>query len=230
MQVVDVAQEQRARVLIAGGVHRLRKVDDHWTIRSEQHVEIREISVDDARRKHARRLVNQVLVDFHSFARGKLKITQSRRGIVVLVDNELHDENPIDENKRLGNPHTGIAQAINHLDFRRFPAVLVLLLAVLRAFGDGALIAGVSDLAPLDVVRLVLERTILSVFVDLGGAVMVLGDDEEDLRFFAAHERTQYFLNDALISECLQTLGDPHNSGRGGRKKRFGTGSSGSFH
>ena len=66
-----------------------------------------------------------------------------------------------------------------------------------RALADGALVACVSDLAPLRVLSSILECTVCRLLVDLRDALLASGDDQIDLGLLAAHQRTHDFLDEA---------------------------------
>jgi hypothetical protein len=54
-----VAQQHALRVVVAGGVHGLRQVDDHRAVGGEQDVELRQVAVHDAGAQHAHHLLQQ---------------------------------------------------------------------------------------------------------------------------------------------------------------------------
>ena len=92
----------------------------------------------------------------------------------------------------------------------RLPRGLVLRAAVLRPLSDRALVAGVPDLAPFGVLGALLERAVLSVLVDLRDTVLSARHDDVDLGFLAAHQRPDDIVEDAVVVERGERIGDAH--------------------
>jgi hypothetical protein len=85
--------------------------------------------------------------------------------------------------------------------FGVLPRVFELGAAELRAFFHRPRTAAIFYLAPLGVLRAVLERPVLRVFVHLGDALLALRHDEKDLRLLAAHERAHNGIDEAPFEE-----------------------------
>jgi len=91
VEVVDVADQELARIRIVSAVDRLWKVDDHGPVRPDEHVELRQIAVHDARAEHLHGRANQAVVHPARGRRIELEITQARGRVAVGVDDELHE-------------------------------------------------------------------------------------------------------------------------------------------
>jgi hypothetical protein len=63
MQILDIAQQELACVLVARRVHRLREVDDHGAVLRHEHIEVRKICMHDAGAEHAHDLLQEPLED-----------------------------------------------------------------------------------------------------------------------------------------------------------------------
>ena len=201
MQVVDVAQQQLARVAVAGGVDRLREVDDDRAVRAHQHVEVREVAVHDAGRQHSHHLGQQAIEDGGRAAPVQAQVAQARRWVAVGVRDQFHDQHAIDEVVGRGHAHAGGAQPVDHVDLGRAPGGFVLLAAVARALLHRALVATVAHVAAFGVLGALLEAAMLRVLVDLGDAQLRPRTHEIDLCFFAAHQRPHDLVHDAFIDE-----------------------------
>ena len=98
---------------------------------------------------------------------------------------------------------------MDHVDFGGLPLSFVLRATVLRAFVERTLIARIAGFAAFRILSAMLEGSLVRILVDLRDAQLALRHDEEDLRFFAAHQRSNDALNDAVIaerSECRWNL------------------------
>ena len=210
VEVVDVADEQLAGALIAGGVDGLGEVDDDGAVGAHQDVEVGEVAVDDAGAEHANDLGEQVVEDplRHGWLEGQ--VAEARCGLAVAVLDELHDEHAVDEVVGDGDADAGGLQAVDRVDLGGAPGGLVLGLAVARVLAHRPLVAAVTGLAAFGVLGAVLEVALLGLLVDLGDALLAAGDHEVDLGLLAAHQRTQHLLDDAVVHEGQKGLRGAH--------------------
>ena len=149
------------------------KVDDDRAVGADEDVEVREVAVHDARRRASGRTSRSKRSYIACAPSGSNARSREPRSRVALgVGDELHDEDAVDEMLRHRNAHPRRVEAMNHVDFGRPPRGLVLRATVLRPFLDGSLVARVPDLAPLGVLGAMLERAVLSLFVDLRDALL----------------------------------------------------------
>ncbi len=213
VEVVDVTDQEPPRIGVVRGVDRLRKVDDHRTIRADEHVELGEVAVNDARTEHLDGRSDEAVVHRSSRHGIERKIAQARGGPSFGVGDELHQEDALDEMVGHGNADARRVETVNHVHLGRAPGGLVLLSTVSGAVGDRALIAAVPDPAPLGVRGALLEGAVMRVLVDLGHRVAAPGHDQVHLSFLAAHERSNHVVDDSVVEERRQAVGHPHAGG-----------------
>jgi hypothetical protein len=97
-QVGHVAQQHARRVVVAGGIHRLRQVDDHRAVRhAQQDVELRQVAVDHAGAQHAHHFREQRRMVLRASSGAELHVVQARRGIAVLVRHQFHQQHAVVE-------------------------------------------------------------------------------------------------------------------------------------
>jgi hypothetical protein len=151
-QVLHVAQQHALGVVVARGIHRLRQVDDHRAVFGQQHVELRQVAVHDARAQHAHHLFQQAGVVPHRLLGRKGHVVQPRRGVAVGVGHQVHQQHAFQEVVRHGHPHAGRRQAVERIDLGALPDGLGHLAAEARALGHRARLARVAHAAVLGVV------------------------------------------------------------------------------
>jgi Ni/Co efflux regulator RcnB len=115
----------RLGVVVAGGVHRLRQVDDHRrpSVRmAQQDVELRQVAMHHAGAQHAHHLAQQRgMVD----ARGLVgvKLMSFRRGAASPWASHTSSisSTPSWKLYRLRHPHAGTGQAVQRVDLGALP-------------------------------------------------------------------------------------------------------------
>ena len=211
-EVVDVADQQLARVLVLGRVHRLWEVDDHRPAGAHQHVEVREVAVHHARADHLHHLGQQVIEALAGLLGAQRHVAQARGRRALGVLDQLHDQHAVHELERLGHAHARVAQAMDDVHLGGAPGLLVHGAAVLAALLHGAGVARAAHATALGVLGAVLEAAVDGVLVDLGDAQLAARLHQVDLRLFAAHQRADHLGDDALGHEGLEAVGHAHGA------------------
>ena len=210
VEILDVAHQQLARVLIARSVDGLGKINDDRAVHVHQHVEVGQVAVHDSGAEHADDFSKKTRVNALRFLAGELELVEARRRSAIGPFDELHDEDAVYEMERFGHAHTGRFQAINHIDFGRAPARFFLLATVFGPFVDGALVAARANFAPFGVLRTILKAAILRFFVDFGDVVFAIARDPEHLRFFATLQRAHDLVDHALFEQRRKAIRNTH--------------------
>jgi hypothetical protein len=150
------------------------------------------------------------VIDLLGFLRGKFEIPQPRGCSARGVLHEFHDQNPIDEVDRFGNPNARVLETMDHVDLGRSPGGLILLTTVAGALGHRPLVAGVARPPTFGVVGAMTEGALVRLLIDLRDALLAAGDDDVDLRLLPAHQGADHLLDHAIVQEGLETLGHLH--------------------
>ena len=95
------------RVVVAGGIHRLRQVDDDRTVVCQQNVELGQVPVHYARAQHAYHLSQQRGVMGQRVGFAECHVVQARCGVAFRVGHQLHQQHAFGKVVRRGHPHTG---------------------------------------------------------------------------------------------------------------------------
>ena len=199
--VVHVADEQLAGVVVEGGIDGLGKVDDDRPRVSQQHVEVRQVAVDHARAEHLHDLREHRAVDVSGFGRSEVDIDEARCRHAGLAFNQLHHQHTFVELEGLRHDDAGSTQLADGVNLCRSPGLLDLATTELAPLVHRALSARIADLATFCVVGAVLEATPSSLFIDLGDPQLFAGLYQVDRRFLAAHQRSNDSVNDAHVEQ-----------------------------
>ena len=209
-QIGHVALQHRRRMVVAGGVHRLRQVDDHRAVGADQDVELRQVTVHHPRAQHAHHLADQGGMVGARQLRREAQVVQARRGVAVGVAHQFHQQHALVEVVGLGHPHAGRGQAVERIHLGALPGRLHGLPAELGAFGHGAGLAAVLGLAVLGVVHRLAEAAVGGGLVDLGAAGFFAAAHHEDHRLLAAHQLALHRVDQAFVEQRPQPFGGFH--------------------
>ena len=209
-EVVDVAQQHRARRVVAGGADDLREIDDDRTVGPDQHVVGRQVAMDQAAAQHQLHLAHQHGVVVAGLPRFQFDLAQARRAVALCVGDQFHHQHAMEVAERLGHAHAGRAQLVQRLDLGVLPGRLLLLAPVLGGLADRARLTAAAHLAAFLVLHALLEAALGHVLVDLRAAHLTAAADHVDRRFLAALERPQHFVDDAVVDQRLQAWGCSH--------------------
>ena len=204
-QVRHVAQQHAIGVVVAGGVHRLRQVDDDRTVFGKQDVEFGQVAMDHPGAQHADDFGGQAgMVPARLFG-CEINVVQARGGVAVRVGHQFHQQHAIAEVVRLGHAHTGVGQFVQGIDLGALPSGFAGLPAELRSLGHGAGLPAVLDLAVFGVIDRLAKAALVSLLVDLGAARFIAAANHIHHRFLAAHELADDGIDQALFNEGLQS-------------------------
>ena len=142
--------------------------------------------------------------------RRQLYVIQARRGVALVVGDELHQQHAGVEIVGAGHAHTRGGKTKERAHFRALPRLLLRLAPEARALRNGARLAAVLSLAVLGVVDGLAETALVGFLVDLGTSRLRAATDHEDHRFLAAHELTHDRVHHAVVDKRLQPLRDFH--------------------
>lgn len=210
VHVFDVTKEQLSRVGVARAIHRLWEVDDDRSVGSHEDVEVRKVAVDHAGGEHPDHFLDQSLVHRSRGLGLEDQVGEAGRRVAVSVDDELHDQDTVDEVARHRHSDPRRVQAMDHVDLGRPPGRLVLRAPVLRPLSDRSLVSRVPDVSTLGVLRTLSEGAVLSLFVDLRNALRSTRHHEIDLGFLSTHQGAAHLVEDALVVERSERIGDAH--------------------
>ncbi len=194
------------RFQIAGGIHGLRQVDDHRTVRREQDVVFGQVAVNHAGAQHAHHLVEQQRMQFECACFGHFHIVQTRRDVAVRIGHQFHQQDAVRADEGLRHAHAGVGELEQRIDFRVLPRLFLHFAAIAAAFFHRALLAAVLDLATLLIGRGLAETALFGVFIDLRAARGLAAADHVDGGFLAAHQLRDDFVDQALFDEREQTF------------------------
>ena len=179
-QIADIALEHAFGVVVGGGVHHLRQIDDHWPVFIHQHVEFRQVTVHQPGAQHAHRVVHHQGVIGARLFRRQDDIAQAWRHQAFFVGDQLHQQHAVQADVRLRHPHPGLGQQIQRVHFGVLPGFFLLLAAEFGAFAHGALVAAVAHLASFLIV--------IGLFVHFGAADLIAAAHDKHVGFFAAFQ------------------------------------------
>ncbi|MNI43510.1 hypothetical protein D3C73_978410 [compost metagenome] len=165
--VAHIPLQHAERVVVARRVHGLRQVDDHRAGRSQQHVELGQVTVHQAGTQHQHDLRNQKRVILACLVRLQHHVVQTRRGIAVLVGHQFHQQHAFKEVIRLGHSHTGVGQAEQCCHFGVLPGVFGFLATKLGTLGHGPGLTAVAHLAAFLILGRLTETAFVRLLVDL---------------------------------------------------------------
>src|SRR5579859_3716533 len=111
---------------------------------------------------------------------------------------------------RLRHTYASNAQLVERINLGVLPGYFLLLAPVLASPADRTRLATASYLATFLILHALLEAALCHVLVNLCAAYFVAAADNVYRRLFAALEWAQHFINDAVIDQRLQALGDLH--------------------
>jgi hypothetical protein len=217
--VVDVAFEHRERAVVAGCIDGLRQVDDDGALRRDEHVVLGEIAVDQARAQHARDLVHHEGVVRARGLRREIHFAEARGRMAFRIRDQFHHQHAIEETERFRHAHAGIGEAIERIDLGVLPGFFLLPAPVSRALGDRARLAAAAHLAAFLVLRARLETALAHVLVDLRATDLAARAHHVHGRFLATLERTDDFIDDAIVDERLQAVRCLHGHPGNGRDR-----------
>ena len=209
-EVVDVAQQHRARGVVAAGTDHLREIDHHRTVGADQHVVGRQVAVDQAAAQHQLNLAHQHLVVDAGLVGFQLDLAQARGAEAVGVGDQFHHQHAMEKAERLRHAHPGFAQLVQRLDLGVLPGLFLLLAPVLAGLADRARLATAAHLASFLVLHALLETALGHVLVHLGAAHLATAAHDVDRRLLAALEWAQHFVDDAVVDQRLQAWGCSH--------------------
>ena len=102
------------------------------------------------------------------------------------------------------------AQLVQRIDLGVLPGRFLLLAPVLAGLADRTRLAAAAHLAAFLVLHALLEAALGHVLVDLGAAHLAAGVDHVHGGFLAALERSQHFIDDAVVDQRLQAQWGSH--------------------
>ncbi len=209
--VLQVALQDGGGVVVAAGVDDLGEVDQRGSIFGDEDVEGREVAVDAARAQQEPHLPVDLAVQERRDIGRKIEVGEAGCGGAVVVDEELHEEHVFVEQDGLGDADAGVVRVGEGLVLHVAPRGLDELTAVGGALAHRAFVAAVASLvAALDVVGGGFERAVLAVFVDLGGDKLALSLHDPDRGLFARHEAGADVVDDAVVKEASEAVGQVH--------------------
>ncbi|MCY1426203.1 hypothetical protein D9M71_420190 [compost metagenome] len=206
VHVGDIAFEHAERMVIAGGIHRLRQVDHHRAVGAEQHVELRQVAMHQACAEHQHHLADHEGVVLARLLGGQLDVVEARCGIAVDAGHHLHQQHAVEKVVGLGHAHAGAVQAIQRGHLGVLPGLLLLLAPVLAAPGHRPRVAAVAHLAAFLVLGRLAEAALVGLLVDLGAAQLIAATHHIHGCFLAAHQRTQHLVDQAILGQWLKAF------------------------
>jgi hypothetical protein len=166
--------------------------------------------VHDAGIQHANDFADETAMQVDRHLRRDLYVIQARRGVALVVGDELHQQHAGVEIVGAGHPHSGGGETKERAHFRALPRLLLRLAPEARALRDGARLAAVLGLAVLGVVDGLAETALVGFFVDLGTSRLRAAAHHKDHRLLAAHELTHDRVDHTVVDKRLQPLRDFH--------------------
>ena len=207
--VAQVALEDLACLVVAGRVNDLRHVDDRRARLAHQDIERGEIAMNAAGREQQAHLTIDLLEHRVGVFGREIDVRQTRRGGVLRVEEQLHQEHVLVHHDRLRNARARVMRREERVVLHVAPALFHQRFAVGRFAVHRALVACIARLvAALRVARGRLERTPIAGLVDLGGDVHALTRDDVDRCLLAAHQAFMDVIDHAVFEQLLQAIGD----------------------
>ena len=143
------------------------------------------------------------------FAR-QVQIIEPRRRIALVVGDQLHQQDALDIQMRLGHAHTRSGQSVQGIDLGVLPNVFLLLAPVARAFCHGARLSAVSHLTPFAVQDLFMKTPLIGLLVDLGATHRAIGMHHIDGGLLAALEWTDHLVDKTVANQRFEPFWDFH--------------------
>ena len=193
-------------MVVAGGVHRLRQVDNYRATGIEQHVEFGKVAVHQTGAKHFHHFTNHKGVELAGIVRVQVDIVEAWRGIALAIIDQLHQQYAFKEVIWFGHPHASIGQAEQRSHLGILPGVLLALATVLRALGHGPGIAAVAHLAAFLILGGLAEAAFIGFLVDLGDAQLFAAAHHIDRGLFTAHQRAYHFVDQTRFDQGFNTF------------------------
>src|SRR5437879_2832334 len=119
------------------------------------------------------------------------------------VGHQLHDENVIEISEGLRHAHAGGDKLIQRIHLGVLPCCLLLPAAEASASYHGARLTAAAHLAPLLISCTPLEAALRHVAIDLRAASVLPRTHHIHGRLLAALQRSDDFVNDAVIDQWL---------------------------
>ena len=209
--VVDVALQHPGGVVVPGGVDRLGEVDDDRSVAADQHVVLGQVAVDHPGTEHEHDLIDQPAVVLAGESRRQFHVVEPGGGIALFVGHQLHQQDSPKVAVQLRDPHAGRGQALQRVNLRVLPGALLLPAAEAGMLPHGAGLAAVAHLAPFLVLGLLAEAAPPRFLVHLGAAHLPCGEYHVNLGFLAAHELADHLVDQAILDQHFETLGNLHS-------------------
>src|ERR1700722_4375976 len=187
-QVVDVALEHGEGAVVAGGIHYLRQIDDHGALCAHQHVELREVTMDEADAEHEHDLPDEKGVEFARRVWREVELAKARRRVARSVGDQLHDEGIVEVAVGLRYAHARGDEPIQRVDLGVLPGSLLFPATKARALVHRPCLTTAAYLAALLVDRALLEAALAHVTIELGAAQLRPRTDDIDGGFLATLE------------------------------------------
>jgi hypothetical protein len=116
----------------------LGEIDDHGPLGADEHVELREIAVDEPNAQHAHDLLDEEPVILARSLRRQIDFAESWGRAPGGIGHQLHDQRIVEIAARLGHAHTGGDEFVQRVDFGVLPGYFLLPAPETRALGYGA--------------------------------------------------------------------------------------------
>jgi hypothetical protein len=211
--VLQVALQDGGGVVVEAGVDDLGQVDEGRAVAGDEDVVGGEVAVDAARAQQQPHLSVDFAVEQRGDVGRQLEVGEAGRGGAVVVDEELHEQDVLVQEDRLGDADAGVEGIGEGLVLHVAPGTLDELTAVGRTLAHGPLVAAVACLvAALDVVGGGLEGAVLAVLVDLGGDEFAPALDDPDRGLLAGHEAGTDVVDDTVVEELGEAVGQVHTT------------------
>src|SRR6187551_2945786 len=203
-EIVHVALEQCEGIVVAGGIDGLRQVDDHRPGGIHQHVELREVAVNDACAEHQHHLRQHEGMPFARLLRRDVDVTQPWRDAALGIADQFHQQHAVEHAIGFGNAHAGAVQLEERIDLGIFPLRLGQFAAVAAAALQRARVAAAAGLAAFLVFGEPVEAALGGVLVDLGAAYFLAAGHHEHGGFLAAAQAAHDGIDDSVFDQGLQ--------------------------
>ncbi len=111
---------------------------------------------------------------------------------------------------RLRHTHASGTQLVEGINLGVLPGYFLLLAPILASLADRTRLATTAYLATFLILHTLLEAALCHVLVNLRAPYFVTAADNVNGCFLAALQRSQHFIDDAVIDQRLQALGGLH--------------------
>src|SRR4051812_48342021 len=169
--------------------------------------------MDEPDAQHAHHLADQECVVLARDFGRQIHLGQPRRGISRGVRHQFHDQCVVEVAVGPGHAHAGFDQLVERVHLGVLPGRLRFLAAEARALGHGAHLPAAAHLAALLVLSALLETALAHVAIHLGAADLRASSHGVDGGFLAGLERTENFVDDAVVDQRLQAGRSFHAGG-----------------